>query len=593
MGINWVICLASDNLPALALMTAGIAALAGALALTRRGRLGLAVDATLVVLTLTVTALMWMFEGLTDPAALALPGILVFAALLGQRRFFLILLGVMVLSLFCLTLGAVQGWHIPRRLTQGYHTFLGMAAILLATGLGVWMLAQDLRRALALLRDENERASQFQGHIEFLAHFDGLTGLPNRIVGRDRLKVAVDQAQRSGRLAALAHLDLDNFKTVNDSMGHLAGDRLLVDASARIQAVLEPGDTLCRQGGDEFLVVMADVGSEDDAAARAGKILGALAEPFPIQGLDVPVTASAGLALFPEDGPDFETLLQKADTAMYQAKAAGRNTLRFFDGAMNDAVREHLHLASSLRSALERGELSLHYQPQVDLATGAIVGAEALLRWRHGKRGLIAPAAFIPVAERSGMIGPIGAWALAEACRQARVWRDQGIHLTMSVNLSPVQFRREDLESTLHNALEEAGIPASCVELELTEGMLIEDSPALTQKLRNLRAMGLRFSIDDFGTGYSNLGYLQRFEVERLKIDQSFVRRLTQGPQDEALVLAIIQMARSLRLTTVAEGIEDEATLERLKALGCTTGQGFLWSRAVPAEAFLELYRTW
>ncbi|BDU78105.1 putative bifunctional diguanylate cyclase/phosphodiesterase [Mesoterricola sediminis] len=593
LAVNLGISLAHHNTLALVETGLGIAALLGAFALTRRGRISAAVDTTLVVLTVMATALMWSFQGLADPAVLALPAILVFAALLGQRRFFLVLVGVMVASMFLLAAGTVQGWLVPRRFAVGYATFLGMSAILLATGLGVWMLAQDLRRALARVQEENERVVHSQGHIEFLAHYDGLTGLPNRTLGRDRLRVALEQAERTGRFVAMAHLDLDNFKTINDSMGHLAGDRLLVEASARIVAALEPGDTLCRQGGDEFLAVLADLGSEDEAAARTARITGALADPFPIQGLDVAVTASVGLAMFPEDGRDFETLLQKADTAMYQAKAAGRNTLRFFDAAMNSAVREHLHLASALRTALDRGELSLHYQPLVDLATGRIDGAEALLRWRHPEMGLIAPSVFIPVAERSGQIGPIGSWALEEACRQCRAWRDLGMRLTLSVNLSPVQFRRDDLESTLLNAIESAGIPAGAIELELTEGMLIEDTPALTQKLRNLRAMGVRFSIDDFGTGYSNLGYLQRFEVERLKIDQSFVRRLTQGPQDEALVLAIIQMARSLRLGTVAEGIEDAATLERLRALGCTTGQGFLWSRAVPADAFLALYRGW
>ena len=593
MGIDWAFSLAQREYRAVGLTSIAILIVLAALAMTRKGMLRTATNVTLGTLTLLVACLMWCYQGLQDGSSLALPGILVFAAILGRGRLFGLLLGFMVAILAVLALGSVTGLHVARPSPANLGTFCGMASVLMGSGFGVWLLARDLRKALARLKEENLRVIQSQGHIEFLANYDGLTGLPNRTLGRDHLHQAVAQAQRTGNGAALLHLDMDNFKTINDSLGHLAGDQMLVEASARIQRALNPGDVLCRQGGDEFLVILGGLGSGDDAASRALRILAAMAEPFRARGLDLAATASLGIALYPEDGRDFETLLQKSDTAMYQAKAAGRNTFRFFDPAMNTTMLEHLHLASALRTALENRELFLHYQPQIDLASGRIAGAEALLRWRHPGLGLIPPSTFIGVAEQSGQIGEIGKWALEEACRQARRWRDQGLDLVMSVNLSPVQFKRDDLESSLFNALEEAGLPASCIELELTESMLIEDTPALTLKLRKLRTMGLSFAIDDFGTGYSNLSYLQRFEVERLKIDQSFVRRLGHGSQDEAIVLAIIQMARSLNLSTVAEGIEDASTLERLKALGCTTGQGFLWSKAIPAEAFLELVRTW
>jgi len=591
MAINWVVSLRQGNREAVLELSAAVLCLVLAFGLNRKGRFQAATLLTLGSLTVLITLLLWSFEGLHDGALLAFPGILVFAAILGETWLFTGLLAFMVAVMGLLAMASVRGWHSFPVHPVDYGTFIGMAAVLMGSSIGVWILARDLRATLARLREENLRVRQSQGHIDFLTHFDGLTGLPNRTLGRERLQGAIAQAQRTGVKAAIAHLDLDHFKTINDSLGHLAGDQVLVEAGQRLQGTLNPADTLCRQGGDEFLVVLGDLATGDEAAARAARIMAALAEPFHVKALDVVITASMGIALFPEDGQTFETLLQQADTAMYQAKAAGRNVFRFFDAAMNANMLRHLHLASALRTALERGELMLHYQPQFDLATGRMVGAEALLRWRHPEMGLIPPATFIPVAEASGLIGAIGQWAIQEACRQARRWRDLGMDLVMAVNLSPAQFKGDELELTLLNAMEAADLPASALELELTESMLLEDTPALTQKLRNLRAMGLSFSIDDFGTGYSNLSYLQRFEVERLKIDQSFVRRVPHSPQDEAIVHAIIQMARSLNLATVAEGIEDEATLARLKELGCTTGQGFYWSKALAPADFEAFHR--
>jgi len=586
MMVSWINSLAAHALSVNLLVFPGMLLLITALWMTRRGRIRLATNLTLGTITVVVTAILWMYHGVRDSAVLALPGILVFAAILGGTRLFFMLLTFMVVNVGLLVAGNVYGWHPQVVGSTGWPTFLNMASVLIGTGFGVWLLSRDLRRTLRKLEEENHRVRQSQAHIDFLANYDPLTGLPNRILGRDRLVQAVSQSRRNGHCAALLHLDLDNFRTINDSLGHQAGDQLIVDAGLRIAKALRPSDTLCRQGGDEFLIVVVDLETGEDAAMVANRVLTALEDPFRVRELDMNVTASIGIALFPDDGQDFEALLQRADTAMYQAKAAGRNAFRFFDAAMNTVMMEHIHLVSGMRLALERDEFVLHYQPQFELATGRMIGAEALIRWRHPELGLVPPGTFIPVAEKSGQIGEIGKWALWEACRQARIWRDQGMQLIMSVNLSPVQFRRDDLELSIHNALEENGLPASCIELELTESMLIEDSPALAQKLRNLRAMGLSLSIDDFGTGYSNLSYLQRFEVERLKIDQSFIRRTSQNRQDEAIVRAIIQMAKSLQLGTVAEGIEDQATLERVIELGCDLGQGFLWSKALPPAEF-------
>jgi len=335
---------------------------------------------------------------------------------------------------------------------------------------------------------------------------------------------------------------------------------------------------------------MEGLADQQAVATMAAKVIDLLSAPFHVDGLEISVTCSLGIALFPDNGSDFDTLFKNADVAMYRAKDCGRNAFRFYDAQMNRGVVETLHLISGLRSALARGEFKLHYQPQYELKSGRIVGAEALIRWRHPELGLIPPATFIPVAERSGLIHTIGAWVLAEACRQAKQWQLAGLtQLVVAVNLSPVQFRRDDIEREVIEALLASKLSPGSIELELSESLLIAESKHLSPLLGRLRAMGVRFSIDDFGTGYSNLGYLQRFQVERLKIDQSFVRRLSQDRNAEGIVRAIIEMAHSLRLDVIAEGVEDLPTLQRLIELGCSYGQGFLWAPALPPEEFFEL----
>jgi EAL domain-containing protein (putative c-di-GMP-specific phosphodiesterase class I) len=314
--------------------------------------------------------------------------------------------------------------------------------------------------------------------------------------------------------------------------------------------------------------------------------------PFEVLGMEIFAGCSLGITLFPADDIDFDSLLKKADIAMYRAKESGRNAFRFWDGEMNDSVVEHVALLSAMRSAIAHRDFTLSYQPQFDLRTGKLIGAEALIRWNHAEMGNISPVRFIPLAERSGLIIPIGDWVLQEACAQAQRWRAAGwTDFTISVNVSPVQFKRGSVENSVAQALADSGLPSTHLELELTESLLIQDSLTLVESLATLRRMGVRFAIDDFGTGYSNLAYLKRFEVERLKIDQTFVRRLTDDVQDQAIVRAIVQMASSLNLFTVAEGVEDSATLALLGDLGCQQGQGFHWSPAVPAaefEAFLR-----
>ena len=428
--------------------------------------------------------------------------------------------------------------------------------------------------------------------IEFLAYHDALTGLPNRLLMQDRFEQAAAQAQRGNARVALLFLDLDGFKSINDTLGHQLGDALLKAIAERLRSCVRETDTISRQGGDEFLIVLRDLPDADVPAGIMGKIIETLQLPCRIEGHEIATTVSIGAALFPDDGRDFETLLRKADMAMYRAKEAGRNTYRFFDEAMNAEVVDHLQLQAGLRRALERQEFVLHYQPQIELETGEVIGVEALLRWQHPELGMVEPGRFIPVAEESGLIVPIGQWVIDEACRQAMAWQRAGLPpLTMAVNFSAVQFRRGDVEQSIAQALQASGLPAALLELELTESILIQNVDDVLARLQRLKQLGVQLSIDDFGTGYSSLAYLKRFDIDRLKIDRSFVRDLATDPDDAAIVRAIIQMARSLNLRTIAEGVETDEMLARLSAFGCNEVQGYLFARPMPAdetEAYLR-----
>jgi len=559
----------------------------------RKARFELANTVLLVTVTLSISVLVWQNSGLRDPAMLAYPAILAFASTMGGRRLFLFLLAMILLVVALVSVANLQGWHVNPVPGHTLGSMINVSVVLSLTAFLVWLMAGDLRAALANLTAENERVRRSQVRIEFLATHDSLTGLPNRILARDRFGHAIALARRHQTMAALVFLDLDNFKSVNDSLGHPRGDELLRRVGDRLTTVLRDSDTVCRQGGDEFLILLGDVRDSGDVAEICAKLLGQLSAPFLLGGLEVSTSGSMGIAMYPEDGADFDELLKKADIAMYVAKDAGRNAVRFFADEMSSSVLEDVHLVSGMRTALARGEFMLHYQPQFDLASGRIVGAEALLRWRHPELGLVPPSRFIPIAEQSGLIIEIGAWVLTEACRQMQLWRSMGLAgLKISVNVSPLQFQREVIETDVVNALDVSGLPASALELELTESLLIQDSSMISALLHRLRGRGVSLSIDDFGIGYSNLGYLKRFEVSRLKIDQSFIRRLTDDRHDKAIVRAIIQMTTSLGLVAIAEGVENESTLARLIDLGCHEGQGLHWAPAMPAEEFLEFFRT-
>ncbi len=569
-----------------------VAMLALALWQNGRGQSLRAVHLMVASLALGLMALMFAGQGLYDEAPMAYPTLIVLAAMLGARKLTRALVLLLLASL-AVVFALDQTGILPSiQDSPPWVRMAELALILLVTWMLVQMISDDLRQAIAQLEGEKQALQQSQREIERLVQSDALTGLPNRLLARDRLEQMLVQGVEGRRIVAVIFLDIDNFKTVNDSLGHAAGDALLLQVAVKLRAALRESDTVARISGDEFVILLPNLKTESAVATVIGKINRIFREEFPIEGMPVLVTVSMGIAVSPRDGEDVDALLKNADLAMYKAKALGRNTFCFFDAGMNESVAEQLRIAAGLRTALANGELRVYYQPQLDLVGERIAGAEALLRWRHPEQGLIPPAVFIPIAERSGLIHEIGDWVLQQACRDARQWRMAGLgELTVAVNVSPLQLRRNDFDVVVAGALAAAGLTGDALELELTESSLVADTRDLADLLQRMSRRGVRIAIDDFGTGYSNLGYLRRLAVHRLKIDRSFVDGICNDPNDEALVRAIIEMAQCLGLTVVAEGIEDEATLQRLRDLNCQTGQGYLWSQAVPNEAFIELAR--
>jgi diguanylate cyclase (GGDEF)-like protein/PAS domain S-box-containing protein len=420
--------------------------------------------------------------------------------------------------------------------------------------------------AVIVFRDASA-AQAMALQMTHLAHHDFLTGLPNRTLLNDRVNQAIFLAWRRMKKVAVLFLDLDGFKHINDSLGHPIGDKLLQSVTKRLLDCVRGPDTVSRQGGDEFVVLLSEVDQPEGAAITARRMLQAVAEAHSIGQHDLHVTTSIGVSLYPDDGMDAETLIQNADTAMYQAKENGRQSFQFFKRAMNVRAVERQSIEESLRRALERQEFVLRFQPKINLRTGEITGAEALIRWIHPVRGVVSPAQFIPVAEDCGLILPIGQWVLREACRQARAWVDAGLPLaTMAVNISAMEFRDENFLEGVFAILKDTGLDPRSLELELTESVLMKRAESAESILKTLRARGVQVAVDDFGTGYSSLSYLRKFPIDAIKIDQSFVRQITSAPDDTTIVTAVISMGRSLKLRVVAEGVETQEELAFLQA---------------------------
>ena len=474
---------------------------------------------------------------------------------------------------------------LPRILTPEESTNLEDLAAIISREM-------ELRRVAQKAASDSEERRQIEEQIKQLAYYDTLTGLPNRRMFKDRLELTLAQTHRSRQQVGVLFLDLDRFKVVNDSLGHRLGDQLLQRTADRLRHSIRGGDTLARLGGDEFTVLLHTLASAEDIVIVAERIIEAIRPAFFLDGREVFVTTSIGGSVFPEDGIDADGLLKNAEVAMYRAKNQGRNSYQLFTPVMNQRALERLGLETSLHKALANQEFILHYQPQTDLRTGQIIGMEALVRWHMPDRGLVPPGEFIPLAEETGLIVPLGQWVLRAACEQTQLWHSQGFaHLRVAVNLSLRQFLQPDLVPTIDQILRETGLDPSCLELEITESVAMEGIDSKIATLNHLKALGAHVSLDDFGTGYSSLNYLKQLPIDNIKIDRSFVSMITLDPRDAAIATTIITMAHQLGLTVIAEGVELPEQLEFLRKQDCDVMQGYLFSEPVCADEFTVLLK--
>lgn len=528
--------------------------------------------------------------GLFDLAVLGYPGLLIFAALLGGVGLFVsVLLFVVTLcfGIAWLTLGGFVITNIP---TLSWSHLIFIIVIFVVTGFSVYILVHDIRRLMRSLQCENAKVQRNKAEIQHLAHHDPLTNLPNRLYGEALFTQSLIACEQKKQNLALLFIDLDNFKPVNDALGHAAGDILLEQLTLKLSKDLKPDQHLIRFGGDEFLLLAPFTDYHQELEALAETLIQKCASKFKILQTQVVISASIGITCAPKEGSDFKQLCRQADVAMYQAKKDGRNTYHYYDQSLDKISDDKFKLLQLLRPALIEQQFQLYYQPMVNLQSGEISMVEALLRWPQPDGSMIAPDQFIPLAESSGLINELGRWVIQQACINCAKQRELGFpNLRVAVNLSAIQFKDGHLQDVIESALQHADLPPNALELELTESLLIDDGDQIQIQLQALSAIGITIAIDDFGTGYSNLGYLRNFNATTLKIDRSFITSLCTAEHDESLVKAIISMAASLGLKTVAEGIEDKATLNKLIALGCNNGQGYYWSKPIPEDRLTAL----
>jgi diguanylate cyclase len=576
----------------LVIFCGGIACLVLALALAYRRQIVTSAYVLLSSMAVMLGAFAITGAGLFDLAILGYPGLLIFAAILGSVSLFITVLAVIIVLCILLTWLTLHGDITPHIPSLSWPHLVFILVIFIVTGFSVYILVRDMKRLMLSLQRENAKVQLSKVKIQHLAHHDALTNLPNRLFGEQLFLQALATCCQQQQQLAVCFIDLDNFKPVNDALGHAAGDELLKLLAQRLLSILPTGHHLIRFGGDEFLILAPCPPDASGLDTLASELIAQCTAVFDILQTQVAVSASLGIACAPQDGSDFKQLCRKADLAMYRAKEAGRNTYHYFDDSLVQANEEKFHLLQLLRKAVAEQQFQLHYQPQINLQTGKVTAIEALLRWPQPNGSLISPAQFIPLAESSGLINELGTWVLYKACIDCATLRQQGFtQLRVAVNLSVVQFKDGQLQHNVESALAAAGIPAQALELELTESLLVDDTDHIQQQLSQLSALGVKLAIDDFGTGYSNLSYLRSFNASILKIDRSFIGSSEQWQNNAPLVSAIIHMASSLGMTTIAEGIENADMADTLRQLGCNEGQGYYWSPAVPLEHLPELLR--
>jgi diguanylate cyclase (GGDEF)-like protein len=575
------------------IIAAGLTCLIAAFVFAYKHKLLASASTLLVSLSTMLFALAATGAGLFDLAILGYPTLIIFAAILGGVGLFLTLLSFVTLQCVLIVGLSLQGVITPHIPSTSWEHLIFTLVIFIVTGFSVYILVRDIKDLMTSLQGENIKVAQSRTQIQHLAHHDSLTNLPNRLYGETLFNLSLSECEENGLSLAILFIDLDNFKPINDALGHAAGDQLLKLLTQQITEILLPKQYLIRFGGDEFLVIAPINPQSNELTSLANSLIGQCASVFDIFQNQVTVSASLGTASAPKDGTDFKQLCRKADIAMYKAKQDGRNTYHHYDESLDKASENKFKMLQLLRPALSEQQFELHYQPIVDLKSGNINTLEALLRWPQPDGSMIPPDLFIPLAENSGLINQLGSWVVRQAtqfCAQfCAQLRQQGhSDIRIAVNLSVMQFKDGQLQRTIESALYEAGLPPEALELELTESLLIDETEQIQKQLASLSKLGITIAIDDFGTGYSNLGYLRNFNASKLKVDRSFISPLCFSEHDESLVGAIINMAASLGLKTVAEGIEDEETLQKLLSLGCDIGQGYLWSKPLPENALIE-----
>ncbi|MGY5796494.1 putative bifunctional diguanylate cyclase/phosphodiesterase [Rheinheimera faecalis] len=570
-----------------AILLVAAVALVSTLLLLQQGKIRFATGSLLWLLTLMISSLISINLGIFDLMLLGYPLVLAYAAMYSGRRFYILLFGFILLFCSTLALATLYGWLEFSQPKPTFNSFITLNILLLVSGLTMRLIARDTKDVLLQLKQENERVVASQLEIQRLAQHDPLTGLVNRTQCELGFRRAI--ANSSQQSVALLFIDLDNFKPINDALGHQAGDEVLQKLASLLQQQLSEQDVLSRFGGDEFVVILSQWQDSAQLEQRICNLLQSCQQEFLVQQHKIQLSASIGVTLSPADGTDFHLLCKKADTAMYQAKKMGRNRFCWYHSEMEQQQLDKFNLMMRLRVAVKQQLFTVAYQPTYDLKTNTISGAEALLRWTDAELGVIPPDVFIPLAEETGLIQELGLFVLQRACALAMVWQKSGFALGIAVNISAMQFKQADLPKVVTQVLNDTGLAAHLLELELTESVLIDDTALVKQQIDQLSALGVRFAIDDFGTGYSNLGYLSQFSLSSLKIDRSFVARIRQNDKDLALVNGIIQLATSLGLHTVAEGVEDNQSLVLLQQAGCSCAQGYLWSKAVSPQEFESL----
>ncbi|GMM72390.1 hypothetical protein MTsDn5_23420 [Alteromonas gracilis] len=539
----------------------------------------------LVALSSMLFALSATGAGTFDIAMLGYPAIIIFAALLGGIGLFGTVLSLVLVQCIILTWLVMKGVITPNspKLTWSHLTFIMI--IFVITGFCVFILVQDIRRLMTSLQLEYTKVKKNREHIQYLAHHDPLTNLPNRLLGERLFNEKLAQSEANGLQLALAFIDLDNFKPVNDALGHSAGDRFLQHISQLINEKLSDDECLIRFGGDEFIVLAANITDRKHIETLCERLIEWCSSEFEVFQTNIVVSASIGVAVAPEDGAKFKQLCRKADVAMYEAKRNGRNRFEFYDVKFDEESDEKFSLIQRLRPAVLANQFEVYYQPLIDLKSGQICSIEALVRWPQEDGSLVFPDKFIPLAESSGLINPLGEWVLIQACLFcAKLHRNGHSEISVAVNLSFAQFKDGNLPSIVKRALDLTQLNPKFLELELTESILADENGSIPEQLEKMKNLGVQFAIDDFGTGYSNLNYLRKFNAHKLKIDRIFINTLGLDENDVPLVSAIINIAESLGMVTVAEGIEHEAALRKLEEMGCDVGQGFYWSKPVPEK---------